>query len=506
MLSNQRSVYRKPRLNQFGLQLWLDTTADQNFTTVNVGGAEKCTLAKDRSQYLRHFVQDIPDNAPAYVPGAINSLPALRFNGLDQFMEFSDTTMSWLNNSSFTIFYVATKTAKTSTSMVIGGTSTGVRSNLAMGYIAPNTYRSIFGQDDQNAVVPTVTPGDPELFVITYDLTDNSREVRRNGVTVGLGASSGSLSGMTGQTLGRYISAFGQFDLGEIVIYNRALEAYERTQVERDLASKWTITDALIVVNPTPDPEVLPQILTKVVSVEMVEGLPPTPQQGVAGVPGNEIIYNVTNSGMGAYVVDGVDNPTLSFIRGRRYEINVNASGHPFWIQTVAGPYSAGNVYNTGVTNNGEDSGIIIIDVPLDAPQLYYACEFHAPMAGSISVVEPEPGDPGYIPAVPPSEDYVPADPGTADTYFYRIDGLLNPSLALTKGITYIFNIDAEGYPLRFQTTSGEYDALTEYTNGVSNAGDDVGAITWTIPDNAPVNLYYVSETEPGMAGPISIV
>ena len=405
MLSNQRSIYRKPRLNQFGLQLWLDTTADQNFTTVNVGGAEKCTLAKDRSQYLRHFVQNTPDNAPTYVSGAINSLPALRFNGLDQFMNFSDATMSWLNNSSFTIFYVATKTAKTSTSMVIGGTSTGVRSNLAMGYIAPNTYRSIFGQDDQNAVVPTVTPGDPELFVITYDLTDNSREVRRNGITVGLGASSGSLSGMTGQTLGRYISAFGQFDLGEIVIYNRALEAYERTQVERDLASKWTITDALIVVNPTPDPEVLPQILTKVVSMQMVEGNPPTPQVGTA---------------------------------------------------------------------------------PIEAVGVE--------------------GEPGYIPAQPASPDYVPADPGTPDTYFYNVDGLLNPSLSLTKGITYIFNIDAEGYPLRFQTESGAYNALTEYTNGVSNAGDDVGAITWTIPDNAPTTLYYVSETEPNMAGPISIV
>lgn len=405
MLSNQRSIYRKPRLNQFGLQLWLDTTADQNFTTVNVGGAEKCTLAKDRSQYLRHFVQDIPDNAPTYVPGAINSLPALRFNGLDQFMDFSDTTMSWLNNSSFTVFYVATKTAKTNTSMVFGGSSTGVRSNFALGYIAPNTYRSIFGQDDQNSVVPTVTPGDPELFVITYDLTDNSREIRRNGITVGLGASSGSLSGMTGQTLGRYLSSFGQFDLGEIVIYNRALEAYERTQVERDLASKWTITDALIVVNPDPAPEVLPQILTKVVSMEMVEGLPPTEQVGQAPVPG------------------------------------------------------------VGVE-----------------------------------------GDPDFVAPTPASPDYVPASPGTPDTYFYRIDGLLNPSLSLTKGITYIFNIDAEGYPLRFQTTPGAYDALTEYTNGVSNAGDDVGAITWTIPDNAPATLYYVAETKPEMAGTISIV
>lgn len=405
MLSNQRSIYRKPRLNQFGLQLWLDAAADQNFTVVNVGGTDKCTVAKERSQYLREFVQSTPDYAPAYVAGAINSLPALRFNGVDQFMNFSDPTMSWLNNTSFTIFYVATKTTKTNTSMVFGGSSTGIRSNFALGYIAPNTYRVVYGQDDQNAVVPTVAPGDPELYVITYDITDNSREIRRNGLTVGIGASNGPLTNMTDQTLGKYLSTYGQFDLGEIVIYNRALESYERTQVERDLASKWTITDALIVVNPEPEPEVLPQILTKVVSMQMVPGQPPTAQIGTA--------------------------PTEA----------------------------------VGVE-----------------------------------------GEPGYIPAQPASPDYVPADPGTADTYFYQIDGLLNPSLSLTKGITYIFNIDAAGYPLRFQTTSGAYDSLTEYTNGVTNAGDDVGAITWAVPTDAPTTLYYVSETEPMMAGTISIV
>jgi len=94
----------------------------------------------------------------------------------------------------------------------------------------------------------------------------------------------------------------------------------------------------------------------------------------------------ITNSGFSGYVIDGLLNPTIYFIRGNRYTINVNAPGHPFFIQTVPGPYSSGDVYNTGVTNNGTQNGTIIVDVALDAPQLFYVCQYHGSMAGSISV------------------------------------------------------------------------------------------------------------------------
>jgi hypothetical protein len=107
---------------------------------------------------------------------------------------------------------------------------------------------------------------------------------------------------------------------------------------------------------------------------------------GPTGVSGG-ITLNVTNSGSGAYVINGSNNPTLSFIRGHRYVINVNAVGHPFWIQTVSGAYSAGNVYSTGVTNGGTDNGTIIFEVPFNAPSLlYYVCQFHSVMQGTISV------------------------------------------------------------------------------------------------------------------------
>ncbi len=94
--------------------------------------------------------------------------------------------------------------------------------------------------------------------------------------------------------------------------------------------------------------------------------------------------YYITNSGSGAYLVNGVSNGNIYFEKGKKYRIHVNASGHPFWIQTVSGAYSSEDVYSTGITNNGAQSGHIIVELPSNAPQLYYACQYHSSMAGSV--------------------------------------------------------------------------------------------------------------------------
>jgi hypothetical protein len=97
--------------------------------------------------------------------------------------------------------------------------------------------------------------------------------------------------------------------------------------------------------------------------------------------------YYITNSGSGAYVVNGVSNGLITFEKGKKYRIHINASGHPFWIQTVSGAYSAGNVYSTGITNGGAQVGHILVELPQNAPDdLYYVCQYHSSMQGSISV------------------------------------------------------------------------------------------------------------------------
>ena len=108
--------------------------------------------------------------------------------------------------------------------------------------------------------------------------------------------------------------------------------------------------------------------------------------QGIQGITGSRV-YSVTNSGASSYLIDSASNPTLNLLRGFTYTFNVNATGHPFWIQTVSGGYSSGNIYNTGVTNNGTASGVLIFAIPYNAPNtLYYYCQFHSSMGGTINI------------------------------------------------------------------------------------------------------------------------
>ena len=108
---------------------------------------------------------------------------------------------------------------------------------------------------------------------------------------------------------------------------------------------------------------------------------------GPTGVAGG-LTYSVINSGASSYTIAGsTANPTLTLIKGFTYYFTVSASGHPFWIKTAA-VTGTGNAYSTGVTNNGVDSGTIAFTVPFDAPStLYYICQFHGGMVGTINVL-----------------------------------------------------------------------------------------------------------------------
>lgn len=103
--------------------------------------------------------------------------------------------------------------------------------------------------------------------------------------------------------------------------------------------------------------------------------------------------YNVTNSGGSAYIFNNAafnnaSNPNFTLQRGKTYTFKVNTPGHPFLIKSVQGTGTA-NMYNSGVTNNGAISGTITFTVPNTAPNtLFYNCEFHGSMTGTITITD----------------------------------------------------------------------------------------------------------------------
>src|SRR5210317_1725570 len=112
---------------------------------------------------------------------------------------------------------------------------------------------------------------------------------------------------------------------------------------------------------------------------------------------------DVTNNGSSNYLFDSHysgANPTLYFEGGATYALKLDVSGHPFHLQTVSGAYSSGNAYTTGLTHIATDgtvttgasallkeTGTLYYEIPSGtATTIYYACQYHSGMAGSIVV------------------------------------------------------------------------------------------------------------------------
>lgn len=237
MLPNQRSNFRRARFTTVGMRLHLDASLP---ATVIRDGSNFVSAWNDKSGAGRHMVQATQANKPLFLATGLGGLGALQFDGTDDFMTFSDQTLAYISGRSFTVFYVASKPANANT-WVFGGTNTGTRTNFFAGNLTANTHRTGFYNDDQGSIVTAAAAGTTEIYTIIYDSSNNQRTVRRNRVEVSRAVTGGSVASMTGQAIGRYVSSYGNFKIGEFLIYDRALQFSEQETVEKDLISKWSI-------------------------------------------------------------------------------------------------------------------------------------------------------------------------------------------------------------------------------------------------------------------------
>ena len=124
----------------------------------------------------------------------------------------------------------------------------------------------------------------------------------------------------------------------------------------------------------------------------------PTGPAGPAGEDGADgsmpvvMEMDVTVSSMKFYI-DSILQADVTLYRGFTYTFDQSASSnspHPLRLSTTSdGTHGGGTQYTDGVTYTGSQgsSGLLTFTVPLDAPDtLYYYCQNHGNMGGSISI------------------------------------------------------------------------------------------------------------------------
>ncbi len=211
-----------------------------------------------------------------------------------------------------------------------------------------------------------------------------------------------------------------------------------------------------------------------------------------------ERTFEVGNAGATAYTFGFTDvqNPELELVRGKTYEFNVDAPGHPFLIKTNQST-GTGDTFDDGVTNNGAATGTIAFEVPQDAPDvLFYNCEFHASMTGRIRIVDED-----------ESSSFTVGNIG-ASSYTFSGGGLSeteDPNFTLTRGRTYVFDVDTPGHPFLIKSVQGTGTGNT-FDDGVTNNGASSDQITFTVPQDAPDKLFYNCEFHGSMTGIFVII
>jgi len=110
------------------------------------------------------------------------------------------------------------------------------------------------------------------------------------------------------------------------------------------------------------------------------------------------------------------------------------------------------------------------------------------------------------VPSPNPAVTYTVNGDGSNYYFTSSVDGPVvggNPTIALEKGKTYVFDIqDHTSHPFYILTGSG-YTAGGVYNDGVS--GYETNQITFTVPESAPTPLYYGCSIHLGMTGELTI-
>ena len=206
--------------------------------------------------------------------------------------------------------------------------------------------------------------------------------------------------------------------------------------------------------------------------------------------------YTVTVANIGGvnkFLIDGVESPVLTFVRGLTYVFDVSDNtntGHPLRFKDGLGvPFSTGVTVNGTEGQTGATITLEIAETGFSRPARYY-CTVHGNAMGN------------EIQAIASTLNFTVTVANVGGVNVFVLNNINNPTLQLLKGVTYVFDVSSNtnsGHPLRFKNGS------SSFTSGVvvnGSAGNSGASVTFTVPFNAPAQgLRYYCTTHGNAMG-----
>jgi hypothetical protein len=237
-----------------GLQLWLKAGAG-----TTVGGAGGVLLWADQSSAANNAAQIDENMAPVLTNGAVNGHPALRFDGVNDFLEIPDSDSLSITNDITSLFVI--KFADFATFRAVWGKTAGAGGNIPAPtdlYALPNDNRlRVFrGNGVANGSVTATQPFVANTFLQAgFDVAGTAMRLYYNGLPNGNGTISVAAADANGTLrIGTRADLVTRLrgELAELVIFDRALTAPERRSVERYLAEKYALPTLVSTIHTAP--------------------------------------------------------------------------------------------------------------------------------------------------------------------------------------------------------------------------------------------------------------
>jgi prepilin-type N-terminal cleavage/methylation domain-containing protein len=243
------------------LELWFETTSENSLATGTASLTDKPNptdqdpigrwnninpniLPSARNHATQNNPIALVDNQPKYIRKGMNGLPALKFDGSNDFFSFNG---DFLVGSDYTIFVVeARDLQRVGVNCFIGGDSSGVYSRLVLGYRSSNSNSSdivhIHWQSDLDKFLNNLPTNVMHSFIFNKVV---GKIIYTNGGSAlinGAGNHKNPLVSYANSYISKNVGLpFYKGAIAEIIFYTRALTDQERQGVEAYLSKKWGI-------------------------------------------------------------------------------------------------------------------------------------------------------------------------------------------------------------------------------------------------------------------------
>ena len=237
------------------LEMWLETTSENSLATGTSTFTDKPNPVDQDSigrwnninpnilpSARNHATQTNPtasvDNQPKYIRKGMNGLPALLFDGTNDFFYFNG---DFLIGADYTIFVVEARNSDKVNNYFLSGSGNINNTRLHLGYRYNNSLTQAHYANDFGISISPFASIISRIHSFIFSKV-NGKGIYTNGGTGSFVNQLSPLSAYPGSSIGnsRNSSFYSGF-IAEIIIYSRALTDKERQGVEAYLSKKWGI-------------------------------------------------------------------------------------------------------------------------------------------------------------------------------------------------------------------------------------------------------------------------